>query len=155
MNNFSKQLWFPKVAPFQANTDQDFTGNEYYTGTLFRFPLRDLESTVSDNLYDEDNINDLFEEFKAEADNILLFLNHVTCITLTNKSTRETFMVKADVVKGQEDKNRFLRTLKNQGTVVGKGLLDLKNDSHRATWTMKITKSGNHYFWLPFNLILY
>ncbi|KAM3607605.1 uncharacterized protein V6R79_010533 [Siganus canaliculatus] len=58
------------------------TGGQEFEGTIFRFPLRNKTSDISDNLYDSDKVDDLFESFIADADLSLLFLKNVTSVSL-------------------------------------------------------------------------
>ncbi|XP_068602456.1 sacsin [Brachionichthys hirsutus] len=60
--------------------------DQHFDGTLFRFPLRNKASDISDNLYDSDRVADLFDSFIADADLSLLFLRHVTSVTLLHIS---------------------------------------------------------------------
>ncbi|KAF4109302.1 hypothetical protein G5714_010375 [Onychostoma macrolepis] len=55
---------------------------QYFKGTLFRFPLRNEASEISDNLYDSTKVTQLFDSFIADADISLLFLRNVSSITL-------------------------------------------------------------------------
>ncbi|XP_052421606.1 sacsin-like, partial [Carassius gibelio] len=55
---------------------------QYFKGTLFRFPLRNEASEISDNLYDSAKVTHLFDSFTADADISLLFLRNVSSITL-------------------------------------------------------------------------
>ncbi|XP_050957006.1 sacsin-like, partial [Labeo rohita] len=41
---------------------------QYFKGTLFRFPLRNEASEISDNLYDSMKVTQLFDSFIADAD---------------------------------------------------------------------------------------
>ncbi|CAG2253107.1 SACS [Mytilus edulis] len=56
-----------------------------FDGTLFRFPLREQKTNLSDNVYDKEKISDLFNAFKAEASVELLFLNCIEKIELYEK----------------------------------------------------------------------
>uniref|UniRef100_A0A673I9U1 Sacsin-like n=1 Tax=Sinocyclocheilus rhinocerous TaxID=307959 RepID=A0A673I9U1_9TELE len=60
---------------------------QYFKGTLFRFPLRNEASEISDNLYDSKKVNQLFDSFIADADISLLFLRNVSSITLLHIDT--------------------------------------------------------------------
>ncbi|XP_067299191.1 sacsin-like [Pseudorasbora parva] len=61
--------------------------DKYYKGTLFRFPLRNEASDISDNLYDSTKVTQLFDSFIADADISLLFLRNVSSITLLHIDT--------------------------------------------------------------------
>ncbi|XP_048048678.1 sacsin-like [Megalobrama amblycephala] len=60
---------------------------QYFKGTLFRFPLRNEASEISDNLYDFKKVTQLFDSFIADADISLLFLRNVSSITLLHIDT--------------------------------------------------------------------
>ncbi|CAM4607993.1 unnamed protein product [Leuciscus chuanchicus] len=60
---------------------------QYFKGTLFRFPLRNEASEISDNLYDSTKVTQLFDSFIADADISLLFLRNVSSITLMHINT--------------------------------------------------------------------
>ncbi|XP_026074198.1 sacsin-like [Carassius auratus] len=60
---------------------------QYFKGTLFRFPLRNEASEISDNLYDSRKVTQLFDSFIADADISLLFLRNVSSITLLHIDT--------------------------------------------------------------------
>ncbi|XP_051761770.1 sacsin-like [Ctenopharyngodon idella] len=60
---------------------------QYFKGTLFRFPLRNEASEISDNLYDSKKVTQLFDSFIADADISLLFLRNVSSITLLHIDT--------------------------------------------------------------------
>uniref|UniRef100_A0A673H7M1 Sacsin-like n=1 Tax=Sinocyclocheilus rhinocerous TaxID=307959 RepID=A0A673H7M1_9TELE len=55
--------------------------------TLFRFPLHNEASEISDNLYDSTKVTQLFDSFIADADISLLFLRNVTSITVLHIDT--------------------------------------------------------------------
>lgn len=58
------------------------TERQYFNGTIFRFPLRNTISNISDNLYDSEKVADLFESFVADAELSLLFLRNVASVSL-------------------------------------------------------------------------
>lgn len=58
-----------------------------FSGTLFRFPLRDIPTDLSDNVYTEEKIQDLFKAFEDEAPVELLFLKCLEKIELNLKHT--------------------------------------------------------------------
>ncbi|KAM3842985.1 sacsin-like [Diretmus argenteus] len=63
------------------------TEDQRFEGTLFRFPLRNEASDISDNLYDSDRVVQLFDSFIADADLSLLFLKNVTSVSLVHVRT--------------------------------------------------------------------
>ncbi|XP_016396734.1 sacsin-like, partial [Sinocyclocheilus rhinocerous] len=60
---------------------------QYFKGTLFRFPLRNEASEISNNLYNTTKVTQLFDSFIADADISLLFLRNVSSITLLHIDT--------------------------------------------------------------------
>lgn len=71
----------------------------YFDGTLFRFPLRVKPSELSETLYTPEKMDALFESFKAAAQMMLLFLQHVESIELyvreeSDPNSRRLFQVK-------------------------------------------------------------
>ncbi|MGH0167379.1 UNVERIFIED_CONTAM: hypothetical protein FKN15_052509 [Acipenser sinensis] len=62
--------------------EEAITAKQDFPGTLFRFPLRNEPSAVSDQLYDTDKIVKLFDSFSVDADMSLLFLRNVSSISL-------------------------------------------------------------------------
>ena len=71
--------------------------DQYFNGTLFRFPLRCESSEISDNLYDSDKIVQLFDSFIADADISLLFLRHVSNVSLMHIDTCGSVAVRLKV----------------------------------------------------------
>ncbi|XP_048257517.1 sacsin-like [Haliotis rufescens] len=71
----------------------DFTSDTvhkgYYSGTIFWFPLRTNISKLSDNLYTEEKVKDLFQAFKSEASITLLFLKSIEKIQLYQRLRRK------------------------------------------------------------------
>ncbi|XP_030613710.1 sacsin-like [Archocentrus centrarchus] len=56
--------------------------DQHFDGTVFRFPLRNEASEISDNLYDSYKVVELFDSFIADAELSLLFLKSVTSVSL-------------------------------------------------------------------------
>ena len=63
-------------------SDKEFDGAGRYHGTLFRFPLRDTPSELSQTLYSFDKVESLFNSFIADAHLVLLFLRNLEAIEL-------------------------------------------------------------------------
>ncbi|XP_070535151.1 sacsin-like [Ptychodera flava] len=51
--------------------------------TLFRFPLRKTKSEISENVYNEEEMKRLISHFRKEVHHILLFLNHIQTIKIS------------------------------------------------------------------------
>ncbi|XP_070831492.1 sacsin isoform X1 [Chaetodon trifascialis] len=89
------------------------TEDQHFDGTIFRFPLRNKASDISDNLYDSDRVAELFDSFIVDADLSLLFLKNVTSVSLIHINTHGTVStrlkvqssVHTDVVLKSEDKS--------------------------------------------------
>ncbi|XP_077312337.1 sacsin-like, partial [Lithobates pipiens] len=88
---------------------EEILNSGHFNGTLFRFPLRLDPSEISDNIYDSERVQELFDSFVRDASISLLFLRHVTRVALKNidrsgalttlltveVSTKETFVNKS------------------------------------------------------------
>ncbi|KAM7407589.1 hypothetical protein PAMA_003352 [Pampus argenteus] len=71
--------------------------DEHFDGTIFRFPLRNEASDISDNLYDSDRVVQLFDSFIADADLSLLFLKHVTTVSLIHINVDGSVNIRLEV----------------------------------------------------------
>lgn len=71
--------------------------DQQFDGTIFRFPLRNKPSDISNNLYDSNRVVDLFESFIADADLSLLFLKNVTSVSLIHVSVDGTVNTRLEV----------------------------------------------------------
>lgn len=81
----------------------DFSENtlkqSYFKGTLLRFPLREERSELSENLYSEKKVNDLFEGFETEISSLLLFLKNLESIEICRRFSEKTDVIaKAEIV---------------------------------------------------------
>ncbi|XP_053401274.1 sacsin-like [Mercenaria mercenaria] len=82
-------------------------GEDGFRGTLFWFPLREKKSNLSETLYNETKVNNLFNSFKLEAANILLFLKNIEQISL---HFRDTDTPIKDILKTEiEDRDGTVR----------------------------------------------
>ena len=72
--------------------------NRYYSGTLFRFPLRNEPSDLSTKNYTAEKVRQLFHALEKEASVILLFLKNIEEIALfetdQSNTTKQVFIVK-------------------------------------------------------------
>lgn len=71
-----------------SSWDKVISEEQYFKGTLFRFPLRNEASEISDTLYDSMKVKQLFDSFIADADISLLFLRNVSSIALLHIDTK-------------------------------------------------------------------
>ncbi len=137
---------FTQIAPFKQFANEEDFENEYFNGTIFRFPLRDQKSELSENVYSREKIESLFDSFKSEAKNILLFLNHVTSISLnTNvcklKGPYENFKVESKITAGSESKVKLNKTLRSYSEAIKTDeakQLKLRNESTEASFSLII-----------------
>ncbi|KAK2839687.1 hypothetical protein Q5P01_013427 [Channa striata] len=73
------------------------TEDQHFDGTIFRFPLRNEASDISDNLYNSDKVVELFDSFIADADLSLLFLKNVTSVSLKHIDKHGTVKTRLEV----------------------------------------------------------
>ena len=139
-----------QVSPFKAFVNDDVFENGFYHGTIFRFPLRNRKSKLSGNIYNKSKVEGLFQSFKVEAEDTLIFVNHVTKISLKMRErpgwTKSVLQVESEVVLGQDRKSDFVEALKSHSKIVedesngGAKTLELSDDSEEATWSLKIKR---------------
>ena len=79
---------FDQFEPFHQIFGCNLNQGNYYSGTLFRFPLRTQPSQLSNKIYTRDMVKTLFDSFKNEASAILLFLKNVDSISLCEREER-------------------------------------------------------------------
>ena len=65
------------LVPFNGIEGFDYHKTTNYPRTLFRFPLRNKVSDLSDNTYDVESLSKLIDQMKDEANFLLLFLRSV------------------------------------------------------------------------------
>ncbi|XP_066542092.1 sacsin [Hoplias malabaricus] len=85
------------VSVVGGSTWEKIINEQFFKGTLFRFPLRSEASEISDNLYDSAKVMRLFESFVAEAELSLLFLRRVASISLMHIDVNGTVTVRMKV----------------------------------------------------------
>ncbi|XP_074550553.1 sacsin [Halichoeres trimaculatus] len=73
------------------------TEDRHFEGTIFRFPLRNKKSEISDNLYDSNKVVELFDSFIADAELSLLFLKNVTSVSLVHISEQGNVNTRLEV----------------------------------------------------------
>ena len=79
---------FDQFEPFHQIFDCNLNQGNYYSGTLFRFPLRTEPSKLSTKIYTRKMVNTLFDSFKNEASAILLFLKNVDSVSLYEREEK-------------------------------------------------------------------
>ena len=94
--------------------------NDGFQGTIFWFPLREKPSDLSETLYNETKVKDLFDSFSLDASNTLLFLKNIEKISLhvrdVDKSINETLRLEIEDKDGNVRRSRqtFKDQIKNQ-----------------------------------------
>lgn len=99
--------------------DKNCLENNHFPGTIFRFPLREISSDISDTLYSEEKVMDLFEGFINEASTILIFLKSLEKVSLHIRTADNVYTEKATVEitdadgSVKEKRQRLKETLRN------------------------------------------
>ena len=106
---------------FRKNFREVFNGflGEFFSlrgGTMFRFPLRrdgGFQSKISKNSWSESKIRDLLKMFRHSAKEMLLFLNNVTKISISEikNGKLETYSVQC-AVSLEEERTEFSEKIK-------------------------------------------
>lgn len=81
----------------------------HYNGTLFRFPLRNITSELSQTLYSDCKVDRLFSSIIADGHMLLLFLRNLASIELYVREESESEPRKIFQVKISEDSLPFVR----------------------------------------------
>lgn len=89
--------------------------DQHFDGTIFRFPLRNKASEISDKLYDSRKVIGLFDSFIADAELSLLFLRNVTSVSLIHVRADGTVSTRLEV-KSSELKDAGLESHSGQLT---------------------------------------
>lgn len=121
--------------------------DQHLDGTIFRFPLRNKASDISDNLYDSAKVVELFDSFIADADLSLLFLKNVTSVSLIHINIHGKDNIRLQV-KSSVPRDVILES--TEGSII-KGstrfkLITLNSEDHKETkWlvTTGTMKEGN------------
>ena len=67
-----------------------FNSEETYAGTMFRFPFRTSASELSGKIYSKGDVTKLTQEIQKCSSKLLLFLQNVNCITVSQISDGQT-----------------------------------------------------------------
>ena len=78
------------LAPFAGLCGFQIGSTDFSGQTLFRFPLRNTRSDLSEKCYDIDDIQKLIIGLREEVKYLLLFLRSVQSITITEKLSNES-----------------------------------------------------------------
>ncbi|XP_070555367.1 sacsin-like [Ptychodera flava] len=90
-----------------------------FNGTLFRFPFRRASSpSLSSTIFTQERVRELFQSFKEDADRVLLFLKHVTSVSLFEVEPGGQEQLIFEVRNDKSDKvgmSNFIGNLKETG----------------------------------------
>lgn len=112
------------------------TERQYFNGTVFRFPLRNTISSISDNLYDSEKVAGLFKSFIEDAELSLLFLRNVASVSLKHVdadgkvSTRLQVKSSAPAPDIPESKNGF------EASTRFKLITQISDDQKETKWLL-------------------
>jgi sacsin len=91
--------------------DQNFGSGGSFYGTLFRFPLRTSPSDLSKTIYSGEKVGELFNAFKKESAEVVLFLNNIKSVVLQDLwRPKNTLKITLELLEdGEQKKKEFLR----------------------------------------------
>ncbi|KAK3611579.1 hypothetical protein CHS0354_018094 [Potamilus streckersoni] len=105
----------------------------FYNGTLLWFPLRSKASSLSDTVYNKEKVMDLFTSFRSEASSILVFLKHLTKVSLhekkgnTNKIDLQfTVEIVNNVLEVRQLREAFLKKIRNLNKSIPDNSIDCR-----------------------------
>ena len=106
------------LAPFNGICDFSASTTRDYSGTLFRFPLRDTPSELSENVYTVSKLHELLTALKEEAKFLLLFLRSIDTIEVfelpQHGGQHQLFRVEiAEKEQTYRDRKHFMDQLKS------------------------------------------
>ncbi|XP_069136653.1 sacsin-like [Argopecten irradians] len=94
---------------------QETIVNGEYKGTLFRFPLRQIGTELSGNVYNEEKIENLFDSFTTEAPITLLFLKNLEEMALYSQNNEPRYRVQIQDLRSEtrsiEQRRQFCKEL--------------------------------------------
>jgi len=82
--------------------NKDTISDGHFRGTFLRFPLREEKSELSENLYNDQKITDLFEGFQTEISTLLLFLKNLESIEVCRRISETTEKVASSEIIDQD-----------------------------------------------------
>ncbi|KAK3578917.1 hypothetical protein CHS0354_035542 [Potamilus streckersoni] len=104
-----------------------------YDGTLFWFPLRCDTSNLSDAVYNKEKVMDLYTSFRTEASSILVFLKHLTKVSLHEKKSDAdiiNLLFTVEVVKNVDEvrdfRKAFLKEIINLNRSIPQNSIDCR-----------------------------
>lgn len=121
--------------------------DQQFDGTIFRFPLRNEASDISDTIYTSDKVVDLFVSFIADAELSLLFLKNVSSVSLIHINAHGAVNTRLKVTSSSCSdvalESAYDSTTK---TLTRFKLITIESENHQATkWliTTCTMKEGN------------
>ena len=162
IRNIYTQNKLDSLAPFEGVAGFS-SRDRIYPGTLFRFPLRDAPSELSEKLYTVHKLRKLLSSLKEEAKFLLLFLHSVQKIEVYEISTDRQETLSFQVVICEKDdichkRERFMNELRTASARAGSlqyhitRSIDLVTDFHvQVTDFPKNTTRVSH--WLVANQV--
>ncbi|KAL3892282.1 hypothetical protein ACJMK2_004501 [Sinanodonta woodiana] len=128
-------------------------------GTMFRFPLRNEESasmsSVSSEKVDKEKVNEILERFSFDCFDALLFVKHVSQITVSNISSgklQEEYKVES-MISDNDKKNReeffqYVRTMTMRYKEDRAGIVNLPSREVGYTMTVSDSKGRSKSFYI-------
>ena len=103
---------FDTFAPFNGR-DDFHTGMSYYSGTLFRFPLRSAsrEKRVPSNVYTVGKLREMLTALRKESRVILLFLRSVTVVKV-HEISKEGYCTDVLAISGIMERSQLEQRLR-------------------------------------------
>ena len=105
-----QKSWPNHLRPFDGIGDFD-SCSDYYPKTLFRFPLRTKESSLSDKTYTPDMLLELLDALRYEAKYLLLFLRSLEQIVVytISRADKKSIIFQVEVDRDDRDDLRHER----------------------------------------------
>ena len=119
-----------------------------FDGTMFRFPIRQKASPLSDHVYTHKKVMDLFSSFQSSAHLVLVFLKHLEEIVLCRRAagqakSRPVFSVriaKSCLEDVRQHRSEFLATIIANSTPEA----TIKTTYFMEVETVKYKQDGSH-----------
>ena len=126
-----------------------------YSGTIFRFPLRNVVSDLSDRLYDLDKLKELSGALKCEGMNLLLFLRSVDTVEVYEKdATGQEFLKFQTSIANEEretvyaNRKAFLQKVELEHKDSNSGIKDCISLTLDVNITMLDEKGATTHRWI-------
>ena len=157
--NITQPKMPPTLAPFDGISGFSI-GMPTYLHTLFRFPLRQSASKLSDKCYDIDKLKDLLEALKEEAQYLLLFLRsvdiiHVFEIGISGNHSKlfEVSISEQERETVAEKRRAFLKELKSSNPKTRKKPYEITYDAQFHVKEEEMGSSSDERHWLVTTIV--